>query len=192
MLKLPDLPVRPWLATDEASLVRHADSYQVWRSVRDRFPRPYTHDDARKWIGSQLEASEPFLNFAIELEGEAVGGIGLIPGFDVESRTAELGYWLGEAAWGRGLATAAVRSILPYAFERLELLRVFAAVFDFNPASARVVEKAGFVREGVLRDAAVKEGRVTSMVVYGMTRGDYQRAQEVGVTPNDLKLRTKP
>jgi len=175
MLKLPDLPVRPWRATDEDSLVRHADSYEVWRCVRDRFPRPYTHDDARKWIGSQLEAPEPLLNFAIELDGEAVGGIGLILGFDVERRTAELGYWLGEAAWGRGLATTAVRSILPYAFERLDLLRVFAAVFDFNPASARVVEKAGFAHEGVMRDAAVKEGRVTSMILYGMTRADYDR-----------------
>lgn len=175
MPELPALPVRPWRAKDEDSLVRHADSYEVWRHVRDRFPRPYTRKDARKWIDSQLEAPEPLLNFAIELEGEAVGGIGLIPGFDVESRTAEIGYWLGEAAWGRGLATAAVRSIVTYGFERLDLLRVFAAVFDFNPASARVVEKAGFVREGVLRDAAVKEGRVTSMIVYGITRDDWGR-----------------
>jgi len=178
MRRLPALPVRPWLATDEDSLVRHADSYQVWRCVRDRFPRPYTHDDARKWIASQLEAPDPLLNFAIELEGEAVGGIGLIPGFDVERRTAELGYWLGEAAWGRGLATAAVRALLPYAFEELELLRVFAAVFAFNSVFWRVVGKAGFVHEGVLRDAAVKEGCVTSMIMFGMTRGDYAKLRD--------------
>lgn len=155
----------------------NADSYAVWRNVRDRFPRPYRHEDARSWLEARSADEGPLLDFAIEVDGEAVGGIGLIPGTDVERVGAELGYWLGERYWGRGLATASVRSILPYAFEELGLLRVFAAVFDFNPASGRVLEKAGFVREGVLRDAAIKESRVTSMTLYAMTRADYDAAR---------------
>ncbi|MBI2212537.1 MAG: GNAT family N-acetyltransferase [Acidobacteria bacterium] len=180
MVTLPGPPVRLWRSGDEESLVRHADNYAVWRSLRDRFPRPYTLDDARRWIEAQLQAPERLMNFAIERHGEAVGGVGFIPGSDVESRTAEIGYWVGQSLWGRGLATAAVQAVLPYAFERLELLRVFAAVFELNPASARVLEKAGFVREGVLRDAAIKEGRVTSMIVYGMTLSDWDAVRRSG------------
>ena len=171
--QLPRRPVRPWRAGDATSLVRHANNRAVWQNVRDRFPHPYTASDAKKWLDAQESAELPLVNFAIDLDGEAVGGVGLVTGTDVESRTAEIGYWLGEEVWGRGLATAAVGSISRYAFESLEMIRVFAAVFDFNPASARVLEKAGFVREGVMRDAAIKEGRVVSMVVYGMTRDDY-------------------
>ncbi len=175
-LRLPGPPVRPWEATDAESLVRHANSLAVWRNVRDRFPHPYTDADAKQWLDSQESAEPPVLNFAIAVGEEAVGGVGLIPGTDVEAQSAEIGYWLGEQWWGRGLATAAVREITWYGFGELRMIRLFASVFDFNPASGRVLEKVGYVREGVLRDAAVKQGQVVSTIVYGMTRDDYARA----------------
>jgi len=110
------------------------------------------------------------LNFAIEDDGQAVGGIGLIPGTDVDRVSAEVGYWLGRAVWGRGLATRAVRSLTAWTFATFDVTRLFATPFSFNPASARVLEKAGWRREGVLRNAVVKEGRVADLLVYAITR----------------------
>jgi RimJ/RimL family protein N-acetyltransferase len=174
---LPDPPVRPWASTDAESIVRHANDHEVWRYLRDRFPHPYTLQDAEAWLSLQSRVSPP-LDFAISLDGEAIGGIGLVPGTDVERISAEVGYWLGRAARGRGLATRALRSITAYAFDSLGLLRVFATPFEFNTSSVRVLERAGYTREGLLRDAAIKEGRITSYLLYAMTRTDYQRQGE--------------
>ena len=93
--------LRPWREGDEPSLVRHANNYEVWRRLRDRFPHPYTHADAEQWIAF-VQRQDPHTQFAIEVRGEATGGIGLEVGSDIERRTAEIGYWLGEAFWGRG------------------------------------------------------------------------------------------
>ncbi|MGE5347063.1 MAG: GNAT family N-acetyltransferase, partial [Acidithiobacillales bacterium] len=169
---LPHPPLRPWASRDAQSLVRHANDYEVWRFLRDRFPHPYTRKDAKAWLSRQIGVSPP-LDFAISLDGEAVGGIGLVPGTDVDRISAEVGYWLGRAAQGRGLATRALRSMTAYAFDALGLVRLFALPFDFNTASVRVLEKAGYTREGLLRDAAIKEGRVTNYSLYAMTRSDF-------------------
>lgn len=177
---LPGSPIRLWAPTDADSLVRHANDHDVWRHLRDRFPHPYTLQDAEAWLSLQPAVSPP-LNFAISLDGEAVGGIGLIPGTDVERISAEVGYWLGRAARGRGLATRALRSITVYAFDSLGLRRVFATPFDFNASSIRVLERAGYTREGLLRDAAIKEGRVTNYLLYAITRTDHRRRAK---TPN--------
>ncbi len=171
---LPDPPLRTWTKRDAESLVRHANDYEVWRTLRDRFPHPYTPRDAREWLSRQTGAfATP--DFAIDLDGEAVGGIGLLPGTDIERVSAEVGYWLGRAVWGRGLATRALESMTAYAFRSLGLLRLFALPFDFNTASIRVLEKAGYSREGLLRDAAVKEGRVVSYLLYAITLSDFRR-----------------
>ncbi len=170
---MPDPPLRPWATRDAESLVRHANDYEVWRYLRDRFPHPYTLRDAEEWLSRQ---TGPFAtpDFAIDLDGEAVGGIGLVPGTDIERISAEVGYWIGRAVWGRGLATRALRSITAFAFRSLDLRRVYALPFDFNTASIRVLEKAGYRREGLLRDAAIKEGRVANYVLYATTRSDFQ------------------
>jgi len=167
--RLPAPPLRPFSRGDAAALVRHANDHEVWRSLRDRFPHPYTPRDAEEWL-KLVRNDVPPLNFAIEERGEAVGGIGLIPGTDVDRVSAEVGYWLGRGVWGRGLATRAVMSLTAWAFTIFELERLFATPFSFNPASSRVLEKAGWRREGVLRNAVVKEGRVADLLVYGITR----------------------
>jgi [ribosomal protein S5]-alanine N-acetyltransferase len=165
--------VRPWRMEDAAEIVRHADDRRVWRNLRDRFPHPYGLEDARRFLSPIVEAAGPPTLFAIEVDGRAAGGIGYEIGEDVERVGAEIGYWLGTAFWGRGIATAAVRATTAYALgAHPELRRIYALPFAWNPASARVLEKAGFQREGTLRQSAVKDGRIVDQWMYARLRGD--------------------
>lgn len=161
--------IRPWRAEDKSALVRHANNRKVWRNLRDRFPHPYAEADADAWL-SRACAEAPATNFAIEVNREAAGGVGLVLGTDVARRSAEIGFWLGEPFWGRGIATAAVAAVTALAFERFDLCRLFAGVFEWNPASMRVLEKAGYTREGVLRRAVFKDGRQIDQVLYAIVR----------------------
>ncbi|WP_163993777.1 GNAT family N-acetyltransferase [Pyxidicoccus caerfyrddinensis] len=161
--------LRPWQSGDEAALVRHANNRKVWLNLRDLFPHPYRPQDAEWWVG-HASSEQPPTNLAIEVDGEASGGIGLVLGTDIARYSAEVGYWLGESVWGRGIATAALEAFCGYAFSRFALLRLFALPFAGNAASCRVLEKAGFHREGVLRQCAVKDGRVLDQVMYARLR----------------------
>ncbi|MDX1624763.1 MAG: GNAT family N-acetyltransferase [Gemmatimonadota bacterium] len=164
--RLERCTVRPWREEDVDALARHANDPTVWRNLRDRFPHPYGREDAVEWI-ERCRAEEPGRNFAIVVEGEAVGGIGLEPGSDVFRRTAEIGYWIARPHRGRGIATEALRAVTEYAFDAFDLDRLTALVFEWNPASARVLEKAGYSQEGRMRRAVVKEDRVGDVLVYG-------------------------
>ncbi len=161
--------VRSWEQTDAAALARHADNRHVWINLRDQFPHPYTAADAERWLGLVRE-QHPATSFAVDVAGEAVGAIGYYVQPDVARRSAEIGYWLSEAYWGRGIMTAAVRGVSAYAFATSDLCRLYAGVFAWNPASMRVLEKAGYVKEGVLRRSVVKDGRVIDQVLYALTR----------------------
>lgn len=119
------------------------------------------------------------MNFIIEVDGEAAGGVGLTLGDDIERCSAEVGYWLGSEYWGRGIATAALSRICRYAFDELGLLRVFATPIVWNPASFRVLEKAGFYREGIMRNACIKDGTVTDMVLYAKMAPTVEPAKDV-------------
>jgi ribosomal-protein-alanine N-acetyltransferase len=156
-------------AKDAAAIARHANDRNVWLNLRDAMPHPYSLADAIEWLGSHLE-QRPVLTFAIECEGEVVGAVGLIPGTDIERRTAELGYWLGSAYWGRGIATAAVTRICRYAFDELDMLRVFATPMTGNVASRRVLEKAGFGLEGIMRRCYIKDNVVRDAALYARIR----------------------
>jgi RimJ/RimL family protein N-acetyltransferase len=157
--------LRRWRAGDAGSLLRHANNANVARQLRDRFPHPYTSRDAQAFL--QLAAgAEPQTNFAIEVDGQAAGGFGYVPGNDIERYSAEVGYWLGEDFWGRGVATEAVRLFTDYAFARLGLLRLFALPLADNAASIRVLEKAGFVAEGTLRSSCVKFGQPRDQILF--------------------------
>jgi [ribosomal protein S5]-alanine N-acetyltransferase len=168
-LEFPGGRIRSWRVGDEPALARHADSRKIWLNVRDRFPHPYTLGAAEAWVAKATTA-EPETQFALEVDGEAAGGIGLFLQQDVERFSAEIGYWLGEAHWGRGLATAAVRRFTDFAFERFELCRIYANVFAWNPGSVRVLEKAGYAFEGRMRRAAVKDGQVVDNLMYATVR----------------------
>jgi RimJ/RimL family protein N-acetyltransferase len=161
--------VRPWRASDLRSLVRHADNRLIWINLRDRFPYPYTEQAGRQWLATANSAGTP-TNFAIEVDGQAVGGIGFIPGTDVERISAEVGYWLGQDYWGRGIVTAALVAVSAFAFSEFDLHRLFALPFAENVASRRVLEKAGYELEAILRSSAIKDGRILDQALYGMTR----------------------
>lgn len=157
--------VRAWRMTDVDALARHANNVNVSRQLRDRFPHPYTRHAAHTFIKHVL-TSVPMTNYAIEIDGAAVGGIGFVPGTDVERFSAEIGYWLSETCWGRGIATEALTLVTRHAFEKHNLLRLFALPFADNVPSIRVLEKAGYTREGVLRASSVKFGRPRDQVLY--------------------------
>lgn len=161
--------IRSWRSGDAESLARHADNRKIWRWVRDHFPHPYTRADAEAWIAAAGE-QVPETQFAIEVDGEAAGGIGVFLQEDVARRSAEIGYWLGEAHWGRGITTDVVRRFTDWAFAAYDLLRLYALVFDGNQGSCRVLEKAGYQLEGRMRKAVVKEGLVLDQLIYAKLR----------------------
>lgn len=161
--------LRDWRADDAQTLVIHANDAQVARCLGERFPHPYTHDDATAFIAHALHSAHE-KSYAIEINGEVAGCVGVNPGQGVERFSAELGYWLGRAYWGEGIMTAAVRALLPRAWCELRLYRVQARVFADNPASMRVLERCGFAREAVLRRQVVKGERLLDLHVFAITR----------------------
>ena len=142
-LVLERCTIRPWRLNDAESLARHANNRKVWLALRDQFPHPYTTEDARKFL-KQRSVRAGRQCFVLRLTSAAVGGIGIHLGIDVHRHTAELGYWLGEEFWGRGIMTEAVGAFTDFCFDRFSLRRIYAEPFANNPASARVLEKAGF------------------------------------------------
>jgi RimJ/RimL family protein N-acetyltransferase len=164
--------LRPYRADDANWLPTLANDVEVARWTSASFPYPYTQRDADAWVA--LAASErPINSFVIEARGRPAGGIGLRPQSGEGYGVAECGYWLGRPFWGRGLATEALRLILPYAFAERRLRRLEAYVFATNPTSARVLDKCGFVREGILREAVTdREGAVLDAWLYSRLSSD--------------------
>jgi len=149
--------------------MRHANNRKIWINLRDHFPYPYTDEDARDWLAS-IVRREPENNFAIDVAGEAVGGIGFTVQPDVGRRSAEIGYWLGEKFWGRGIATDALIAMTDHAFANYDICRIYAYVFGWNGASARVLEKAGYTLEGRLRKSVTKDGQTIDNLIYAIIR----------------------
>lgn len=162
--------LRPLRPDDAQSLAIQGNNHNVWRNLRDRFPHPLTVSDTQQYIEATLNQS-PQNVFAIEVDGEAVGVIGLTMGEGERRHSAELGYWLGEPFWGRGIVTAAVEGVTSYAVKELGLSRIESYVFAWNPASARVLEKVGFAREGVLRNSVIKDGVLLDRWLYAYLAG---------------------
>jgi len=161
--------IRDWQRDDAESVARYANNRKIWINLRDIFPHPYTMANAEAFLSIVTE-DDPKTVFAIANEVEAIGSIGLVPGKDVHRFTAELGYWLAEPFWGKGIVTEAVKRITEYAFSRFSLKRVYAEPYATNPASARVLEKAGFKYEGLLRASAFKDGRLVDQLLYARVK----------------------
>ena len=151
-----------------ASLAKHANNRKIWLGMRDLFPHPYTLDHANEFLG-RATSKQPPTNFCIEINGAAVGGIGVQLGEDVNRHTAGLGYWLGEDFWGHGVMTEVVPFVTDYCFQNFPLQRIQAEAYANNPASIRVLEKAGFVLEGRLRKNVIKDGQVLDSLLYART-----------------------
>lgn len=158
--------LRPWRGEDLEALLVHADDPLVPRGLSDRFPHPYTRADGEAFLaGRVVDLDQPLL--AIEIDGEACGGIGLRPGHGERAHGAELGYWLGRRHWGRGWMTGIVGTYLAWVVPALRLQRVEASVLDANPASARVLEKNGFQEEGLRRAAVLKADGLHDLRLFG-------------------------
>jgi RimJ/RimL family protein N-acetyltransferase len=168
-LKLERCAIRDWRLDDAESLAKHANNRKVWLTLRDRFPHPYGIDDAKEFLARATNEKGREKFYCIEIDGSAVGGIGIIMGEDVYRLTAEFGYWLGEEFWGRGVMSEAVSAFTDHRFKESSLHRIFAKAFSSNPASARVLEKAGFVFEGRLRKSVLKDGQILDSLLYAKT-----------------------
>jgi len=160
--------LRPWRAADIESLVLHANDEAVSRNVSDRFPFPYKLHDAEVFLAEP--AKPPAIVLAIEIEGEAVGGIDVRPGAAELRIGGEIGYWLARRHWGQGIMSRVVTCWCGYLFSHYGFERLQATVFSSNPASARVLEKSGFSREGTLRRAVIKHGGILDLWMYAILR----------------------
>ena len=176
-------------AMSEERLCSLANNRNVWINLRDRFPHPYTKTDAKQWLTYCAASSMSTIGLPYQLAiyfcDQFVGSIGLEPKKDIHSRTFELGYWIGEPFWGLGIATKAVRMILPYVFEDHNCLRLEAVTKTRNIGSARVLEKIGFLREGTMRASAVKAGDILDMYMYAMIAEDWKRSRRIGLSVKD-------
>lgn len=151
------IKLRPLTINDKNRLVEIADNKNISSNLRDGFPHPYTLENAVSFI-SNVSKADPTEVFAIEWNGEYVGNIGLHKGTDVYRKSAEVGYFLGEPYWNKGIITRAVNLICDYGFRELDIVRIHAGIFEFNAASMRVLEKCGFRREAIFKNAVFKNG----------------------------------
>ena len=163
--------LRSWGPTDESAVVREANSRAVWRNLTHVFPHPYTAEDATKWVAHCL-GQDPPRDLVVEVDGQFAGVCGIEVGEGVGEFTGHVGYWLGEQYWDRGIATEVIAGFLVYIWETFDVKRLQAEVFAWNPASARVLEKNGFVREGTRRKAIFKDGELIDEHIYALLRSE--------------------
>lgn len=163
--------IREWKIEDASELAEMLNNKKILDNLRDGLPYPYTKKDAAEYITAmhQADKSETFA-FAITADGRVIGSIGIFRCSNIHSRTAEMGYYIGEPYWGKGMATSAVKQACRHVFANTDIIRIFAEPFAYNTASCRVLEKAGFQFEGLLRSNAVKNGRVQDMKMYALVR----------------------
>lgn len=162
-----EFELRPWQMEDVEAVARYANNPKVAANLRDIFPYPYTRQDAEEFLQSCIHAEPSRQCFrAIVIQGEAAGSISLSFGSDIARRSAELGYWLAEPFWGQGIMTAAVRQFCEYGFASYDLVRIHAEPFVYNLASCRVLEKAGFQKEGTMRCSVYKRGVLWDSYLY--------------------------
>ncbi len=163
--------IREWKMEDAVRLAQMLNNRNILNNLRDGLPYPYTVKDAEEYITSMLAADRmKTFAFAITADHKVVGSIGVFRCDNIHSRTAEMGYYIGEPYWGCGLGTSAVTQVCKYIFDHTDIIRIFAEPFAYNTASCRVLEKAGFQLEGLLRSNAVKNGKVIDMKMYSIVR----------------------
>ncbi|MES2417103.1 MAG: GNAT family protein [Bacteroidota bacterium] len=161
--------LRPFQLNDLDSLVSHANNYNIAKNLSNKFPYPYTQNDGIAFINLALSAS-PQEIFAIVINGEVAGSIGVHPQADLYCKNAEMGYWLAERYWGNGIVPLAIKEMVNYGFKTFNITRIFARTFDINFKSQRALEKAGFILEGEFKDTYYKNGTVYSEMVYAVRR----------------------
>lgn len=176
-IKIGNYKIRSYQKRDIEALVKYANNYNIYRWLKDSFPYPYTEDDAVIWLANAA-AQNPESNFAIADANELIGSIGLKFNDDVLRYNAEIGYWLAEPFWGNNIVTSAVREMTKYAFDNFHINRIFAGVFEGNPASGRVLEKCNYKLEAVLRKAIFKENKYLDQYIYSILKEEFIKLYE--------------
>ena len=163
--------LKKWELSDAKDLAIALSNKKIQDNLRDGLPYPYTEKDGADYISAMLTADEnDTFAFAIMADDKVVGSIGAFRQGNIHRRTAELGYYIAEEYWGRGIMTEAVKQICEYVFDKSDIIRIYAEPFAYNKASCRVLEKAGFQYEGTLRSNAVKNGKVIDMKMYSLLK----------------------
>ena len=186
-----EFSLRPWRLNDRASMARFANNPKIAGNLRDVFPWPYGEEDAEAFIYSCLTADEGQALFrAIEVDGQAVGSVALTRGVDVYRRSAELGYWLAEEYWGHGIMPQAVKQLCREGFARWDILRIYAEPYAENASSRRVLEKAGFTLEGVMRQGGYINGRLQDYCMYALLQPSEIRERVLSLRDSPKHLET--
>jgi len=167
-----DFEIRPFKISDSASVVKYANNPKIARFLSDQFPYPYTEDDARAFI-ERASGKNPTQSFAIVAGGEVIGGIGIHPQEDIHRKNAEIGYWVGEPFWGKGIMSRAIAWMLDYGFKTFDIERIFAKTFFENEASQHILLKNGFTREAHFKKTVFKNGALYDEFVFGIRREEF-------------------
>ena len=166
-----EIAIREWRVDDKFALAENLNNLNVLNNLRDGLPYPYTEQDAEEFIRAMLSSDKNnTFAFAITLDDKVIGSIGVFRQDNIHSKTAEMGYYIGQSYWGNGYATSAIGQVCRYVFEHTDIIRIFAEPFSHNAASCRALEKAGFQYEGTLKSNAVKCGKVIDMKMYSLIR----------------------
>jgi [ribosomal protein S5]-alanine N-acetyltransferase len=161
--------LRPWHVSDAEALVKIANNKAIANNMSDRFPSPYTLDDAVQWLEFAMQINIGFTKyFAIEMNKELIGSIGLTMNEDIYRKNAELGYYLGQKYWNRGIISQAIRDVIKYAFETFDIIKIYAQPFAYNMASRRTLEKAEFICEAILKDHVFKNEQFVDCCIYSI------------------------
>ena len=178
--------LREWRMSDVASLAENANNILIWNNMRDGFPHPYSENDAKAFIEKALMQPKPATLLAIAVDGKAVGSIGIILHTDVERINAEMGYFIGENYWNRGFITEAIRQMATYAFKHFPFLhKIYATPFGFNVPSHKALEKAGFEREAILKQVAIKNGKIVDFHYYSLLRCQWEKSITIRAMKKD-------
>lgn len=169
-----EFKIRPWEISDLASLVKYANNWNIAKNLTDKFPYPYTETDGKSFI-EFATMDDPIHIFTIDIDGEAVGGIGIHPQTDIFIKNTELGYWLGEPFWGQKIVSNAIRQIIDFAFITYDIDRIYAKPFGTNIASQKVLENNNFILEGCFEKALFKNGEYLDELVYAFRRENWKK-----------------
>jgi RimJ/RimL family protein N-acetyltransferase len=171
---MTQIKLRPWDISDLKNLVTYAHNRNISKNLTDNFPYPYTESNGRDFIARATQ-DDPLQIFAIDIDGTAVGGIGIHPQEDIYRKNAELGYWLAEPFWGQGISTEAIKLIIDFAFSSFDIDRIFARPFGTNIASQKVLEKNNFTLEGKYEKVLIKNGEYFDELIYAIRRQDWNK-----------------
>jgi [ribosomal protein S5]-alanine N-acetyltransferase len=159
MLREQDILLRPLTDDDKTAMAKLLNNKKVWDNLRDYIPYPYSESDAQFFI-DLVKIEKPQMTFSIDFKEEFCGIIGLVGQKDVYQKTAEIGYWIGEPFWNKGIATTAVKLITEYGLNQLNFIRIHTGVFEYNLGSMKVLEKNGYEKDGIFKKSVFKNGKV--------------------------------